>query len=135
MLTLEKVRKAQEVLKGAVYKTDIVRAQKLFPDCDLRIKTENLQRTGSFKLRGAYNKIANLSPEERAKGVIACSAGNHAQGVALAATQNGIKSIICLPAGAPLAKVVATRDYGAEVCLVPGVYDDAYQRALELRDE
>lgn len=135
MLTIEKIRRAQEVLKEAVYKTDIVRAQKLFPECDLRVKTENLQRTGSFKLRGAYNRIANLSPEEKARGVIACSAGNHAQGVALAATRHGIKSLICLPAGAPLAKVTATRDYGAEICLVPGVYDDAYQRALELRDE
>ena len=135
MLTIERVREAQEILKEAVYRTDIVRAQKLFPECDLRIKTENLQRTGSFKLRGAYYKISTLSPEEKARGVIACSAGNHAQGVALAATRLGIKSLICLPAGAPLAKISATREYGAEVCLVPGVYDDAYQRALQLRDE
>ncbi len=135
MLTIEKIRRAQEVLSDAVYRTDIVRAQKLYPECDLRIKTENLQRTGSFKLRGAYFRIANLSAEEKARGVIACSAGNHAQGVALAATRHGIKSLICLPAGAPLAKISATRDYGAEVCLVPGVYDDAYQYALRLRDE
>lgn len=135
MLTIERVRRAQEVLDEAIYKTNIIRAQKLFPESDLRIKTENLQRTGSFKIRGAYNKIANLSDEEKARGVIACSAGNHAQGVALAATKHGIKSLICLPAGAPLAKVSATRDYGADVCLVPGVYDDAYQRALELKEE
>ena len=135
MLTLDKIRHAQEVLADAVYRTDIVRAQKLYPECDLRIKTENLQRTGSFKLRGAYYKMACLSPEEKEKGVIACSAGNHAQGVALAATRNGIKSLICLPAGAPLAKISATKDYGADVCLVQGVYDDAYQHALKLRDE
>ncbi len=91
--------------------------------------------TGSFKVRGAYYKISTLSHEEREKGVIACSAGNHAQGVALAATKAGIKSLICLPDGAPISKVEATKGFGAEVCLVPGVYDDAYNKALQLRDE
>ena len=86
-------------------------------------------------MRGAYYKISQLSPEESAKGVIACSAGNHAQGVALGATHNGIKSLICLPAGAPISKVEATKGYGAEVCLVPGVYDDAYAKALELKEQ
>ena len=86
-------------------------------------------------MRGAYYKISQLSDEEKARGVIACSAGNHAQGVALAATKCGIKSLICLPEGAPISKVEATKHYGAEVCLVPGVYDDAYQKALQLRDE
>ena len=81
--------------------------------------------TGSFKVRGAYFKISQLSDEEKAKGVIACSAGNHAQGVALAASRAGIKSLICLPDGAPISKVEATKSYGAEVCLVEGVYDDA----------
>ena len=99
------------------------------------LKTENLQVTGSFKVRGAYYKISQLSEEEKAKGVIACSAGNHAQGVALAATKNNIKSLICLPDGAPISKVEATKGYGADVCLVEGVYDDAYQKALQLRDE
>ena len=94
-----------------------------------------MQYTGSFKLRGAYYKISQLSDAEKARGVIACSAGNHAQGVAYGATHNGIKSLICLPAGAPISKVEATKGYGAEVCLVPGVYDDAYQKALQLRDE
>ncbi len=79
--------------------------------------------------------MSRLSEEEREKGVIACSAGNHAQGVALAAQKNGIKSIICLPDGAPISKVEATKSYGAEVCLVEGVYDDAYKKALSLRDE
>ena len=135
MLTIEKVRDAQKVLAKAAHRTDVIPARKITDFCELWIKAENLQRTGSFKLRGAYYKISKLSPEERAKGVIACSAGNHAQGVALAAAENGIRSLICLPAGAPISKVEATRRYGAEICLVPGVYDDAYARALQLRDE
>ena len=135
MLTLEKIRDAQEVLREAVYRTDVIRASKIMTDCELYLKAENLQRTGSFKLRGAYYKISRLSPEEKKKGVIACSAGNHAQGVALAAAKNGIPALICLPEGAPLSKVEATRRYGADICLVPGVYDDAYRRALQLRDE
>mgnify|MGYP003292432790 CR=1 FL=1 len=98
-------------------------------------KPENLQRTGSFKLRGSGYKIAMLSEEEKAKGVIACSAGNHAQGVALAASKCGISSLICLPENAPLSKVEATKGFGADVCLVPGVYDDAYRKALELKEE
>lgn len=135
MLTIEKIREAQKTLEEAIYKTDLICAEKLSIEWDLRLKLENLQRTGSFKLRGAYQKIAHLKAEERKRGVIACSAGNHAQGVAYAATRHGIKSLICLPAGAPLSKIEATKNYGAEVCLVPGVYDDAYQRALQLRDE
>lgn len=135
MLTIEKVRDAQKTLEGAIYKTDVIRAEKLAEDTLLYLKTENLQKTGSFKLRGAYYKISRLSEEEKKKGVIACSAGNHAQGVALAATANGISSLICLPEGAPISKVEATRGYGAEICLVPGVYDDAYKRAMELKVE
>ncbi len=135
MLTLDKIRDAQRTLAGVAHKTDIIRANRLPADCDLYLKTENLQLTGSFKVRGAYYKISRLSKEEKARGVIACSAGNHAQGVALAATKNGIRSLICLPAGAPLSKVEATKGYGAEVCLVEGVYDDAYQKAMELQKE
>ncbi len=135
MLTLDKVYQAGYALRGVARKTDIIHAPKLCPGKDLYLKTENLQVTGSFKLRGAYYKMTTLSEEERARGVIACSAGNHAQGVALAAKENGIKAIICLPDGAPISKVEATKSYGAEVCLVPGVYDDAYARALQLRDE
>lgn len=135
MLTLDKVYKASHVLKEVIRKTDLIRAPKINPDCEVYLKTENLQVTGSFKVRGAYFRISQLTEEERSKGVIACSAGNHAQGVALAATKAGIKSLICLPDGAPISKVEATKGYGAEVCLVPGVYDDAYQKALELRDE
>lgn len=135
MLTLDTVYKASHVLKEVIRNTDLIKAPKINPEADVYLKTENLQITGSFKVRGAYYKISTLSDEERAKGVIACSAGNHAQGVALAATKAGIKSIICLPDGAPISKVEATKGYGAEVCLVPGVYDDAYNKALQLRDE
>lgn len=135
MLTLDKVYHAGYVLKNVIRKTDVIKAQRICPDADVYLKTENLQITGSFKVRGAYYKMSQLSEEERQHGVIACSAGNHAQGVALAAQKNGIKAVICLPDGAPISKVEATKRYGAEVCLVPGVYDDAYNRALQLRDE
>lgn len=134
MLTLDKVFNAQTVLKNIIRETNVVRAYGIAPDCELYLKPENLQITGSFKVRGSAYKIAMLSEEEKAKGVIACSAGNHAQGVALAATKNGIKSLICLPDTAPISKVEATKGYGAEVCLVEGCYDDAYKKALELRD-
>ena len=134
MLTLDKVFNAQTVLKNIIRETNVVRAYGIANDCELYLKPENLQITGSFKVRGSAYKIAMLSEEEKAKGVIACSAGNHAQGVALAATKNGIKSLICLPDTAPISKVEATKGFGAEVCLVEGCYDDAYQRALELRD-
>ena len=134
MLTLDKVFNAQTVLKNIIRETNVVRAYGIAHDCELYLKPENLQITGSFKVRGSAYKIAMLSEEEKAKGVIACSAGNHAQGVALAATKNGIKSLICLPDTAPISKVEATKGYGAEVCLVEGCYDDAYKKALELRD-
>lgn len=135
MLTLDSIYKASHVLKEVIRRTDLIKAPKINLDADVYLKPENLQVTGSFKVRGAYYKISQLTEEERKKGVIACSAGNHAQGVALAATKAGIKSLICLPDGAPISKVEATKGYGAEVCLVPGVYDDAYNKALQLRDE
>ena len=113
----------------------MIAAPKINTEGGIFLKPENLQVTGSFKLRGACYKISQLGDEEKAKGVIACSAGNHAQGVALGAAMHGIKSLICLPEGAPISKVEATRKLGAEICLVPGVYDDAYKKALELRDE
>ncbi len=135
MLSLEMVFDAQRVLKNIVRETSLVQTYGIAPQCKLYLKPENLQITGSFKVRGAGYKIAKLSDEEKAKGVIACSAGNHAQGVALAASKHGIKSLICLPDTAPLSKVEATKGYGADVCLVEGCYDDAYNRALQLRDE
>lgn len=134
MLTLDKVFNAQTVLKNIIRETNVVRAYGIAPECELYLKPENLQITGSFKVRGSAYKIAMLSEEEKANGVVACSAGNHAQGVALAATKNGIKSLICLPDTAPISKVEATKGFGAEVCLVEGCYDDAYKKALELRD-
>ncbi|HEX3039382.1 MAG TPA: threonine/serine dehydratase, partial [Caproiciproducens sp.] len=135
MLTLDKVYHAAYVLKDVIRKTDLINAPLINPESQVHLKTENLQITGSFKVRGAYYKISQLSAEEKAKGVIACSAGNHAQGVALAAAKNGIKSLICIPDGAPISKVEATKSYGADVCLVKGVYDDAYKKACELQKE
>ena len=135
MLTLDNVYRANNVLREVVRKTDVIYAPKLKPGAELYLKTENLQITGSFKVRGSYYKMSRLSEEEKARGVVACSAGNHAQGVALSAQKSGIKAVICLPDGAPISKIQATKSYGAEVCLVEGVYDDAYQKALSLRDE
>ena len=135
MLTLDKIYHAKFVLKQVARKTDLIAATRLCPGTDLYLKTENLQVTGSFKVRGAYYKISQLSAEERAKGVIACSAGNHAQGVALAATRMGIKSVVCMPDGAPIMKVESTKRLGAEVELVKGTYDDAHDRAVELQEQ
>lgn len=135
MLTLDKIYHASYVLKEVIRPTDMIKATNLSDDCNIYLKTENLQVTGSFKVRGAYYKISQLSEEEKAKGVIACSAGNHAQGVALAAAKNHIKSLICIPSSAPISKVEATKSYGAEVCLVNGTYDDAHDKAVELQKE
>ncbi|MBO6017211.1 MAG: threonine ammonia-lyase [Oscillospiraceae bacterium] len=132
-VTLKMIQEAREALKGIAEVTPIVTSTRLGKN--LFIKSENLQKTGSFKIRGAYNKIRMLSPEEAKRGVIACSAGNHAQGVALSATRLGIRSVICMPEGAPILKVEATRGYGAEVVLIPGIYDDAAREAKRLADE
>lgn len=135
MVTIDTIWNAAKVLQGTADKTLLVPANRVNPNSQVFLKLENLQRTGSFKVRGASYKIATLSPEEKAKGVIACSAGNHAQGVALAARKEGIKAVICMPEGAPLSKVEATRNLGAQVVLCPGVYDDAYNKALELQEQ
>ncbi len=135
MLTLDKIYHAAFVLKDVVRETTLIPSPKISVNNNVYLKTENLQVTGSFKVRGAGYMISQLSEEEKARGVVACSAGNHAQGVALAAQKYGIKATICLPDGAPISKVEATKSYGAEVVMVKGVYDDAYKRALELRDE
>ena len=133
MLSLEMIWEARQALEGVARVTPLTPTKNLGKN--VYIKAENLQLTGAFKVRGAYNKIRSLNEEERARGVIACSAGNHAQGIALSATKLGIKSYICMPAGAPLSKVEATRNYGAEVILVPGVYDDAAREAVRLTEE
>ena len=136
-VTLEDVKKAQETIKEIVKKTDVLESTKLssMTGANVYYKCENLQKTGSFKVRGACNKIANLTDEEKANGVIASSAGNHAQGVALGAKMNGIEATIVMPQTAPLAKVTATKSYGANVVLEGLVYDDAYAKALEIQKE
>ena len=134
MLTLDKIYSARFALNPVLRRTDLIKTS-LREDCEVYLKPECLQVTGSFKVRGAYYKISQLSEEEKARGVIACSAGNHAQGVALAAQKNGIRANICIPDGAPISKVEATKSYGAQVTLVKGVYDDAYRKAVELQQE
>lgn len=133
MVTLDMIKDAQSVLKGVAKETPMINATKI--DDNLYLKSENLQITGSFKLRGAFYKVSTLTDEEKSKGVIAASAGNHAQGVALACTRMGVKSYICMPAYAPLAKIEATKSYGGEPILVPGAFDDAAAKAMELVKE
>ncbi len=135
MLTLDKVYDAQRVLKDNIRKTDLIHAPALSNKADIYLKAENLQKTGSFKVRGAYYKIARLNDEQKKRGIIACSAGNHAQGVALSAQKNNIKSAIFIPSTAPISKIEATRKYGAQIMLVDGVYDDAYQAAIKYQQE
>lgn len=135
MLTLDKIYHAAYVLRQIARKTDLIAAPALSSSCNIYLKTENLQITGSFKVRGAYYKISQLSEQEKAKGIVACSAGNHAQGVALAASKSGIESVICMPDGAPISKVEATKAYGAKVELVKGAYDDAAAYAEKLQQE
>lgn len=135
MISMDMLHDAQQVLAPVISRTPMVSTKGIVPGCDFCLKADCLQKTGAFKLRGAYYKIATLSDEEKARGVIACSAGNHAQGVAYAARDMGIRATICIPEGAPISKIEATRSYGANVVLVPGVYDDAYAEAVRLRDE
>ena len=135
MLTLDNIYRAAFVLKDVARRTDLLHTERLSKKANIYLKTENLQVTGSFKVRGAYYKISQLTEAQRKAGIVACSAGNHAQGVALAATKMGIHSTVCMPDGAPISKVEATRRLGAEVCLVKGAYDDASRRALELVKE
>lgn len=135
MLTLDKIYHAAFVLKEVARKTDLILAPGLSGENTVYLKTENLQVTGSFKLRGAYYKISQLTQEEKERGIIACSAGNHAQGVALASQKSNIPCLICMPDGAPISKVEATKKYGAEVCLVKDTYDDAYAKAIEIQKE
>ena len=135
MLTIDKVKKAEHLLKDVIRKTDLIFAPDLAKNSEIYLKSENLQKTGSFKVRGAYAKIAQLSDEQKKRGIIACSAGNHAQGVALAAQKNGIQSKIFIPSTAPISKIEATKSYGAQICLVDGVYDDAYNEAVQCQQE
>ena len=134
-LSLDRIYQAASALKDVARKTDLIYSPHFSGKNQVYFKTENLQVTGSFKLRGAYFKISRLNDEEKAAGIVACSAGNHAQGVALAAQRMGIKATICMPDGAPISKVQATKSYGAEAALVKGAYDDAYQYACKLQEE
>lgn len=135
-LTLEKIKQAQENIKGVARRTPLFYSSTFSNghDYNVYLKCENKQKTGAFKLRGAYNKIVSLSSEEKQRGVIASSAGNHAQGVAYGATAFGIKSTIVMPVTAPQAKVQATRGYGAQVVQYGEVYDECYNKALELQE-
>ena len=136
-VTLSDIEKAREALAGVIHHTTLDRSSTFssLASSEVYLKLENLQKTGSFKIRGAYNKIKHLTPAEKQRGVIAASAGNHAQGVAYGARAAGIKATIVMPEIAPLAKITATRGYGAEVVLAGGVYDEAYAKALELQAE
>lgn len=132
---LKDIWQAKERLAGLVHKTAVSRSTSLdkMTGGEIFLKLENMQKTGSFKVRGASNRILTLSPEEGAKGVIAASAGNHAQGVALAATRAGIPSTIVMPEGAPISKIMATRGYGANVVLAGHNYDEAWKKAVEIQ--
>ncbi|MET7933787.1 threonine ammonia-lyase [Streptomyces sp. NPDC005322] len=136
-ITLDDVRAAQKTLSGVSRLTALEGSRYLsgLVGSPVHLKCENLQRTGSFKLRGAYVRIAGLSPEERAAGVVAASAGNHAQGVALAASLLGVRSTVFMPEGAPLPKVAATREYGAEVRLCGQIVDETMRAAQEYAEE
>ncbi|WP_320949583.1 threonine ammonia-lyase [Fusobacterium animalis] len=128
---------AKEKLSKVLLKTSLIQSPIFSKEAgnEVYIKPENLQKTGSFKIRGAYNKITNLSDEEKKKGVIASSAGNHAQGVAYGAKESGIKAVIVMPKSTPLIKVESTKQYGAEVVLHGDVYDDAFKKAKELEEK
>ena len=135
-ITIADVIGAKQALHGVVHKTDLVPSKALSAEGrEVYLKSESLQQTGSFKARGAHVKVAGLSDKERARGVIAGSAGNHAQGVALAARHFDVQATIVMPKGAPLAKVAATRALGAKVVLHGDGYDDAYNRAVALQQE
>lgn len=134
-LTLDRVYQAAHTLRDVARRTDLIYAPDLAPDCELYLKAENLQVTGSFKVRGAYFKMSALTAGERGRGVIACSAGNHAQGVALSASKLGMSATIFLPATASISKIEATRRYGADIRLIDGVYDDASAASMAYRDE
>lgn len=134
-VTFQMILEAAKHLKGVIKETDFCYSETLseLTEGDVYLKLENLQQSGSFKIRGAYNKMIHLSDEEKNGGVVASSAGNHAQGVAISANKLGIKSTIVMPKSAPFAKIYATRKYGGEVVLHGEVYDEAYQKAIEIQ--
>jgi threonine dehydratase len=137
LVDLEQVRDAARLLEGVVSRTPLERSRVLSEEAggEIFLKCENLQRTGAFKIRGAYTRIAGLSEDERSRGVVAASAGNHAQGVALAASLLGVKSTVFMPEGASLPKVEATARYGAKVALEGSIYDEAYAAAVAFAEQ
>ena len=137
MAKLEDFIKAKKKLSKVLLETHLIYSPIFSKESGNKvfIKPENLQKTGSFKIRGAYNKISNLTDAEKKRGVIASSAGNHAQGVAYGAKESGIKAVIVMPKSTPLIKVESTKQYGAEVILHGDVYDDAYKKAKELEEK
>ena len=136
-MTLDKFEEAYEDVKKVTLDTKLIYSDywSSVTGGKVYLKPENLQRTGAYKVRGAYYKITTLTDEERSKGLITASAGNHAQGVAYAAKQYGVKAVICMPTSTPLIKVNRTKALGADVVLYGDVYDEAYQKALELAKE
>lgn len=133
-MTIADIYDAKKCLQGIIRETPLIKST-ISDKCNLFLKLENLQVTGSFKIRGAYNKISRLNEAEKNAGIIACSAGNHAQGVAMSAKKLGIHAVICMPVSAPQVKVEATQKMGAETILVDGTFDDAYQKSLELQKQ
>lgn len=134
MIPIESIKKAHQIITPFIERTAFSYAPRLssLTSANIYLKKENLQRTGAFKIRGAFNKIAQMSEQSRAKGVIAASAGNHAQGVAYSARHFGIPSVIVMPEATPLLKVLATKELGAEVVLSGDNYDEAYAKAYEI---
>ncbi|WP_073508360.1 threonine ammonia-lyase [Streptobacillus notomytis] len=137
MIKLNDIKNANENIKNSIKRTPLIECPLLsnMTESNIYLKLENLQKTGSFKARGAINKIMNLTEEEKKRGVIASSAGNHAQGVALGAKQAGIKATIVMPKFAPISKILATKSYGAEVILEGETFNDAYEHALKVQEE
>jgi len=136
-VTYEEILKAVKRLEGVIHQTPLQHSRTFskMTNNEVYMKFENLQKTGAFKIRGAYNKVASLSPTDRKKGIITASAGNHAQGVSLAAHQYGVPSFVVMPEGAPVSKIQATEGYGSKVILHGKNYDEAYKMALALSQE
>ena len=136
-MDLKQIEQAAQRLSSVIHRTPL-NSSRTFSEIsgtELYLKCENLQKTGSFKVRGAYNKIAHLQNTGALSALVASSAGNHAQGVAYAARAMGVKAIIAMPRTTPIAKVLATQNYGAQVVLYGDCYDEAYQHALSIQQE
>lgn len=136
-INLKNIEQASQAIKSKISKTQLLQSRSCsrWLGTDIYLKYENQQMTGSFKIRGAFNKVSSLTEPEKARGIVACSAGNHAQGVALSASYTGVKAHVVMPVNSPLVKVMATQSYGAEVILHGEFFDEAYARARELEQQ